>query len=143
MAKAKKTGPNLWLFKEEPSHYSYADFERDGETNWTGVSNALALKHLRNCTAGDRVFYYHTGNEKAIVAIATVIAPNKPQDQSTKDVAVTIRPWGWLKHPVSLARIKSEKSLSGWELARISRLSIMPVTLAQWRKVMELSAKPS
>jgi predicted RNA-binding protein with PUA-like domain len=142
MSKPKKP-PNLWLFKEEPTHYAYANLERDGQTEWTGVSNALALKHLRQCTAGDLVFYYHTGKEKSIVAIMEITAPLEPQDQSVKDVAVTVRPLKRLKHSVSLARVKSEKSLSSWELTRISRLSIMPVTEAQWRKVMEMSEKPT
>lgn len=134
---------NLWLLKEEPTSYSYADLERDGETEWSGVSNALALKHLRQCVRGDRVFFYHTGKEKAIIGIAEVTAPAKPQDQAIKDVRITVRPVKRLKHPVSLAQVKGDKSLAGWVLAKMPRLSVMPVTEAQWQRVLELSAKPT
>ena len=134
---------NLWLLKEEPTSYSYADLERDGETEWSGVSNALALKHLRQCVHGDRAFFYHTGKDKAIVGIAEVTAPAKPQDQAIKDVRITVRPVKRLKYPVSLAQVKGDKSLAGWVLAKMPRLSVMPVTEAQWRRVLELSAKPT
>jgi predicted RNA-binding protein with PUA-like domain len=126
----------LWLFKEEPTHYSFADLERDGEAVWDGIGNALALKHLRQCKPGDRVFYYHTGNERAVVGEMEVVRGSKP---GAKDVAVTVRPVRRLQHPVSLARIKSRKEFEDWELVRISRLSIMPVTRGQWKLVEALS----
>ncbi len=132
---------NLWLLKEEPTQYSFADLERDGETEWSGVSNALALKHLRQCVAGDRAFFYHTGKEKAIIGIMEVTAPAKPQDQAIKDVRVMLRLVKRLKNPVTLAQVKADKSLTGWALAKMPRLSVMPVTAAQWRRVVELSAK--
>ena len=134
---------NHWLLKEEPTSYSFTDLIRDGETEWSGVSNALALIHLRQFVAGDRAFFYNTGKEKAIVGIVEVVAPSEPQDKAVKDVRVTVRPVKLLKNPVSLARVKADKSLSGWALAKISRLSVMPVTATQWRRVLELSEKPT
>jgi len=130
-----------WLLKEEPAHYSFADLERDGKTEWSGVSNSLALKHLRQCVTGDRAFFYHTGNEKAVIGIVEVISPDKPQDSSIKDVRISVKPLKRLKAPVSLAIIKGDKSLSGWILVKMSRLSVMPVTSAQWRRVLELADK--
>lgn len=133
---------NRWLFKEEPTHYSFSDLVRDGETTWSGVSNALALIHLRKCKSGDQVFFYHTGKEKAIVGIMEIVQPKAPQDKSQKEVTVTVKPILALNRPVSLLEIRSEKTLTDWELAKISRLSIMPVTKTQWQKVMELADKP-
>jgi predicted RNA-binding protein with PUA-like domain len=130
-----------WLFKEEPSHYSFADLERDGSTVWNGVSNALALQNLRKVRPGDRVFFYHTGKEKAVVGVMEVAAAG-PDKKDENAVAVTVRPVRRLQHPVSLSRIKSDKSLAGWELVRLPRLSVMPVTDAQWRRVEALSRKP-
>ncbi len=134
---------NLWLLKEEPTHYSFADLERDGETEWSGVSNALALKHLRQCVVGDQAFFYHTGKVKAVIGIMEVMAPRQPQDQAIKDVRIIARFVKWLKHPVTLAQVKADKSLASWHLAKMPRLSVMPVTSAQWRRVLELSAKPT
>jgi predicted RNA-binding protein with PUA-like domain len=134
---------NLWLLKEEPTHYSFADLERDGQTTWTGVTNALALKHLRQCVAGDRAFFYHTGKEKCIVGIIEITAPKKPQDPAIKDVSITVRPLKRLKQPVTLSQVKGDKSLASWYLAKMPRLSVMPVTEGQWQRVLELSAKPT
>jgi len=125
-----------WLFKEEPSHYSFADLERDGTTTWDGVANALALRHLRAVRPGDRVLLYHTGKEKAVVGELEVVAA--AGDES----GVTVRPVRRLQHPVPLSRIKSEAALADWELVRLPRLSVMPVTGAQWRRVEELGREP-
>ena len=133
-----------WLFKEEPTHYNFADLERDGTTTWDGVANALALQNLRKVRLGDRVFFYHTGKEKAVVGEMVVVA-GAAQDAGNKDegqVAVTVQAVRRLQHPVSLSRIKSESALAGWELVRLPRLSVMPVTDAQWRRVEELSKTP-
>jgi predicted RNA-binding protein with PUA-like domain len=128
-----------WLFKEEPSHYSFADLERDGTAVWDGVANALALQHLRKVQPGDRVFYYHTGKEKAVVGEMVVVSAMQDDD---KAVAVTVRPVRRLHHPVPLSRIKEDSAFVGWELVRLPRLSVMPVTDAQWQRVEELGKKP-
>jgi predicted RNA-binding protein with PUA-like domain len=126
-----------WLFKEEPDHYSFADLQSDGKAVWDGVSNALALKNLRATTPGDRVFFYHTGKEKAIIGIMQ-IASAQPGDDG-EGVVVEVEPVRKLQHPVSLARIKQEEDLASWELVRLPRLSIVPVTEAQWKRIEEMS----
>ena len=132
-----------WLFKEEPTHYSFADLERDGATVWDGVANALALKNLRQVRPGDRVLFYHTGKEKAVVGEA-VIAPGSAKGSGNKEkqAAVTIQAVRRLQHPVPLSRIKADPAFAAWELVRLPRLSVMPVTEAQWRRIEELSRNP-
>src|SRR5262245_30197496 len=129
-----------WLFKEEPGHYSFADLVRDRKAVWSGVSNALARQHLRQVRVGDRVFFYHTGKEKAIVGEMRIIGAPRPDPDSDdpKAVVVEVEPVKALGRPVPLARIKEDEALADWELVRLSRLSVMPVTEAQWRRVLEL-----
>jgi predicted RNA-binding protein with PUA-like domain len=121
----------LWLFKEEPTHYGYGDLEREGQAVWEGVRNALALKHLRNVQRGDRILYYHTGKEKAVVGAVKAI--------SAKDGVVAVAPVHRLARPVTLREIKADPTFKNWELVRISRLSVMPVTAAQWKRIEELA----
>ncbi len=129
-----------WLFKEEPTHYNFADLQRDGPTVWEGVRNNLALANLRRVRAGDRCFYYHTGKEKAVVGEMRVVAgPGPEAGGGPNAVVVTVEAVRRLHHPVSLARIKADPLLAGWDLVRLPRLSVVPVTPAQWRRVMELS----
>ena len=123
-----------WLFKQEPSCYSYADLERDGATTWDGVNNPLAKKYLRQVQAGDSVLLYHTGKEKAIVGEMRAV--------SAEDGMVTVAPVRRLKRPVALAELKAQKSLQSWELIRISRLSVMPVSDAQARTIEKLASTP-
>lgn len=131
-----------WLFKTEPDCYSFTDLERDGSTLWDGVTNALARKNLRQVQPDDRVWYYHTGGEKAVVGEARVVGGPQPDPTAEGDkngVAVTVRPVRRLAHPVTLARIKADKLLAGWELVRLPRLSVVPVTPEQWSRVEELA----
>ncbi len=130
-----------WLFKEEPTHYSFADLERDRITVWDGITNALALQNLRKVRPGDRVFYYHSGKEKAIVGEMAIVDGPRPDPSGDNDrlVVVTVKPVRRLHAPVSLARIKSDPALADWELVRLPRLSVMRVTDAQWRRVEALS----
>lgn len=134
---------SFWLFKEEPGHYSFDDLQRDGSTTWSGVTNALAQKHLRAIKKGDRVFYYHTGSEKAVVGIIEVTADPTPDpdDPDGKRVVVTVKPLQKLKNPVNLAAIKADKAFASWELVRIARLSVMPVPTQLWKKIEKLSEK--
>jgi predicted RNA-binding protein with PUA-like domain len=132
----------IWLCKQEPSCYSFDDLVRDGGTVWDGVSNALARKHLRQMKPGDRVFFYHTGKEKAVVG-EMVVASEPRQDPKSDDeaaVAVNMKPVRKLARPVTLTEIKADKKLATWDLVRISRLSVVPVTEAQWRQVESLAA---
>lgn len=130
-----------WLFKEEPTHYSFADLERDGGTLWNGIDNHLARKHLRHVKSKDRIFYYHTGKEKAIVGIMRAVSDAGPDPDSDdpKAVSVRVEPLRRLAHSVSLEVVKNDPQLADWELVRISRLSVMPVTKSQWKRIEELS----
>src|SRR5918996_2639299 len=96
-----------WLFKEEPTHYSYDDLVRDGKTTWTGVRNPLAQRHLRSVKKGDRIFFYHTGNEKAVVGVAKAEGPAYPDpaDKSGKLYAVDVIPFKKLKAAITLAAV--------------------------------------
>jgi len=130
-----------WLFKEEPTHYSYEDLVRDKKTSWSGVRNALAQKHLRAVEKGDRIFYYHTGDQKAVVAVARAAsnAYPDPADPDGKLFAVDVAPVEPLARPVTLTEIKAEPSLKEMPLVRISRLSVMPVTDREWDRIVKLS----
>jgi predicted RNA-binding protein with PUA-like domain len=130
-----------FLFKEEPTHYSFEDLRRDGKTVWSGVKNALAQKHLKSVKKGDRIFYYHTGDEKAVVGIAKAASDAYPdsKDRSGKMAVVDVAPVGKLPRPVTLAEIKATKSLATMPLVRISRLSVMPVTDAEWAVIEKLA----
>jgi predicted RNA-binding protein with PUA-like domain len=129
-----------WLFKEEPGCYSFADLERDGSTTWSGVTNALAQKHLRTIKKGDKVFFYHTGDEKAVVGVmeATADPTPDPDDPAGKRVVVTLKPLRKLNTPVTLAAIKADEAFAEWELVRISRLSVMPVPEKLWKKIEKM-----
>src|SRR5262245_36907036 len=126
-----------WLFKEEPTHYGFDDFVKDKTTTWSGVKNPLAQKHLRSVKKGDRIFYYHTGDEKAIVGIAKALgdAYGDPKDKTGKQVVVDVAPVKRLARPVSLAEIKADRAFKDFPLVRISRLSVMPVTDAEWERI--------
>ena len=131
-----------FLFKEEPTHYSYDDLVREKKTRWSGVKNPLAQKHLRSVKKGDSIFYYHTGDEKAIVAIAKAAgdAYPDPADKSGKLYAVDVMPVQKLKRPVTLAEIKAKPAFKDFPLVRISRLSVMPVSDREWAAIEKMSA---
>lgn len=126
-----------WLFKEEPSCYNYATLEKDGSTLWSGVKNALARQHLRKVRKGDRVLYYHTGTERAIVGEMRVAAEptTDPASDDPKSVAVKVVPVQRWEPPVTLQEIKADPLFAEWELLRISRLSVMPVSPQLWRRL--------
>jgi predicted RNA-binding protein with PUA-like domain len=130
-----------WLFKEEPTHYSFDDLVRDGKTSWTGVRNPVAQKHLRAVAKGDRIFFYHTGNEKAVIGIAKAAASAypDPSDTSGKFYAVDILPVKKLPQPVTLAAVKADKSFASFALTRVPRLSVMPVTDDEWDRIVAMS----
>ena len=128
-----------WLVKEEPTHYGFDAFLKDKKAAWSGVRNPLAQKHLRAVTKGDRVFYYHTGDEKAVVGIAKAVSNPYPEDKSEKYVAVDLVPVGRLPRPVTLAEIKADPAFKEFPLVRISRLSVMPVSDAEWARILQLA----
>ena len=123
-----------WLLKTEPSTYSIADLQREKRTRWDGVKNAAALIHLRRMAVGDQLFIYHTGSEKAVVGIARVFTADP------KDGVVTLEYEKTLKHPVTLAAIKADKAFKEFALVKISRLSAMPVSADNWKRIAKLGA---
>lgn len=131
-----------WLFKEEPTHYGYDAFVKDKSTVWSGVRNPVAQRHLHAVKKGDRIFYYHTGDEKAIVGIAkaTANAYADPDDASGKAAVVDIAPVKKLKRPVTLKEIKADRAFKDFPLVRISRLSVMPVTDDEWDRIEKMAA---
>jgi predicted RNA-binding protein with PUA-like domain len=131
-----------WLVKEEPTHYAFDALARDGRTRWSGVKNPLAQKHLRAMAKGDRVFYYHTGSEKAIVGIAKVLGEPypDPDDRTGKMFVVDLAPVKRLPRPVTLAAIKADRFFADFALVRMPRLSVMPVSDEQWEHVLEMAA---
>jgi predicted RNA-binding protein with PUA-like domain len=130
-----------WLFKEEPSSYSFEQFTKDGGTSWAGVRNPLAQKHLRSVKKGDVVLYYHTGTERAVVGIARATSDPyaDPKDKSGKLAVVNIAPVRALKRPVTLAEIKASKAFASFALTRLPRLSVMPVSDAELKEIEKLS----
>jgi predicted RNA-binding protein with PUA-like domain len=130
-----------WLFKTEPSAYSWAALERDGHAVWDGVKNALALKHLAGVAKGDEVLVYHTGDEKAVIGVAEVVrgAYPDPKQKDPRLVVVDLRPQGALARPVRLAEMRANKKLAGFDLLRLPRLSVMPVPAASWAAIMEMA----
>jgi predicted RNA-binding protein with PUA-like domain len=130
-----------WLFKEEPTHYSYDALVKDKKTMWSGVKNPLAQKHLRSVKKDDRIFYYHTGDEKSVVGIAKALgdAYPDPSDKSGKHSVVDVAPVKKLPRAVTLAEIKADSAFKDFPLVRISRLSVMPVTDAEWTRIVEMA----
>jgi len=126
-----------WLFKEEPSSYSFDALVRDKKAVWSGVKNPLAQKHLHAVRKGDRIFYYHTGVEKAVVGIATALgdAYPDPQDKTGRQAVVDVGPVKKLARPVTLAEIKADAAFNAFPLVRLSRLSVMPVTDNEWERI--------
>jgi predicted RNA-binding protein with PUA-like domain len=133
-----------WLIKSEPFVYSWDQFVQDGRTCWDGVRNYSARINLRAMKKGDQAFYYHSNEGKEIVGIAKVVReayqdPTTEEDWSAVDFA-PVRP---LTHPVTHARIKTEPSLAGMALMRLSRLSVQPVTDTEWKRILKLSEETS
>ena len=131
---------NFWLVKQEPSAYSWSDFNKDGGTSWTGVRNYTARNNLRKMLKGDEVLFYHSGEEKAVVGVAKVtraayVDPTSSEgDWSTVDLS----PVRSLPQPVTLAKIKQTPRLKPIPLVRQSRLSVMPLTKAEFDTILKM-----
>ena len=130
-----------WLIKEEPTNYNFDDLVRDGRTVWSGVRNPVAQKHLQSMREGDRIFFYYTGDVKAVVGIAKAASSPyaDPADKTGKFYAIDIVPVKKLKSPVTLAAVKADRSFASFPLVRISRLSVMPVTDDEWKRIEAMS----
>ena len=135
--KKRSTG-SYWMVKQEPETYSWDDFVKDGETDWTGVRNYQARNNLRAMKAGDRVLFYHSGKEKAVVGTAEVTkaAYEDPTADDEQWVAVDLKPVKRLKNPVPLAAIRYDKRLSELPLIRQSQLSVMPLTKDEFETIV-------
>jgi len=134
-----------WLFKSEPDTWSWDDQVKKGKTgqSWDGVRNFTARNNMRAMKVGDRGFFYHTGEEKAVVGIVEVIrtAHRDPTDKTGEWECVDLEAIKPLKKPVTLAEIKANKKLAGMSLVKYSRLSVQPVNDAEWRIVLDMSGE--
>ena len=133
--------PQYWLLKTEPTSYSWEDLVRDGHAVWDGVANPVARKNLRSFKAGDRVLIYHTGNVKAAIGLAKVVKSPYPDPKSKdeKAVVVDLEPDRALAQPVTLAAMKANRKLAGFDLLRLPRLSVVPVPEDHWRTILDMS----
>ena len=133
--------PNYWILKTDTDTYSFDDLARERRAVWDGVSNALALKHIRGMAKGDPVLIYHSGDEKALIGLARVAsAPYPDPNQSDpKLVVVDIEAGKRLPHPVSLATVKADPAFADLGLVRMSRLSVIPVSEAHWKRLLALA----
>jgi predicted RNA-binding protein with PUA-like domain len=129
-----------WLLKTEPGSYSAADLQREKRTTWDGVANALALKHLRAMAEGDEVIIYHTGDERQCVAIAEVTGEPRPDPKEPKSATVDLKFKSMLPRPVTLSEIKADAAFAGYDLVRLSRLSVVPTPKEIWKRLMQLSS---
>ena len=132
---------SYWLLKTEPDCYAWGDLARDKKTVWDGVTNALALKHIRTMKKGDLALIYHTGDERQAIGIAEVTrAPYAdPNADDERQVVIDLKPKRKLKRPVTLDEIKADPAFAGWDLLRISRLSVVPVPEPMWERLEELA----
>jgi len=130
-----------WLLKSEPNVYSYADLERDLQTIWDGVNNNLALIHIRTAQPKDLALIYHTGDERRAVGIGEIISLPYPDPKlnDPKRAVFDIKAVRSLPQPVTLAQIKQNPDFEGFDLIRISRLSVVPVSEAHWQKILKLA----
>ncbi|PYT07059.1 MAG: EVE domain-containing protein, partial [Acidobacteria bacterium] len=131
------------LFKTEPSQYSLDDLARDGRAVWDGVTNPLALKNLRQARKGDPVLIYHTGDERKAVGLARIVKEPYPDPKrgSEKLVVVDIEFAQPLGRPVALDEMKKNPRLKGFDLLRLGRLSIVPVSDDHWQEIMKMAGR--
>jgi predicted RNA-binding protein with PUA-like domain len=124
-----------WLFKSEPSAFSWDDLVKKGSTGWDGVRNHQAANNMKAMKLGERGFFYHSVEEKRIVGVVEVVGPYRPDpsDASGRFGMVEVRALVAVKHPVTLAEIKAEPRLANLALVRQSRLSVVPIGEAEWR----------
>ncbi|MCR5873806.1 EVE domain-containing protein [Phenylobacterium sp. J426] len=130
-----------WLVKSEPNTYSFEDLQRDGRTVWDGVRNNAAALHLKAMKVGDEVLFYHSQEGLAVVGIAKVAKEAFPDasDPSGRFVAVELTPVRPLKTPVTLQQMKAEPALADMAMIRQSRLSVSPVTAAEWDAILKMA----
>jgi predicted RNA-binding protein with PUA-like domain len=131
-----------WLLKTEPEEYSYCDLERDGTTVWEGVSNSLALKHLRTMEIGDLALIYHTGKQRRVIGVAQVVSQPYPDPKldDAKRVVVQVQAVRRVQEPITLTQIKQDGNFEGFDLVRLTRLSVVPVSEPHWQRLLQLTS---
>ena len=131
-----------WLVKQEPSAYSWSDFVRDGKTSWTGVRNFTARNNLRAMEEGDAVLFYHSVTDKAVVGVAEVTRTAYPDPSADEGEwsAVDLVPKQAFARPVTLQDVKANPRLGAMALLRLSRLSVQPVTPAEFAEIVRLGS---
>ena len=127
-----------WILRSEPDAYGWDDLVRDGATEWDGVRNYTARNFLKAMAPGDLALFYHSNTEKAAVGVMEVTRAWRPDGPDEKWASVAVEPRGKLERPVTLAAIKAEPRLASLEMLRQSRLSVTPVSAAEWAVLMEL-----
>ncbi|HWB52552.1 MAG TPA: EVE domain-containing protein [Tepidisphaeraceae bacterium] len=132
---------NYWLLKTEPTCYSWPEMVKDKKTVWDGITNALALKHLRTMNKGDLALFYHTGTERHAIGIIEVVSAPYPDPKMEDErmAVVDVKLKKQLKRPVSLQEFKADPAFAGWDLLRLSRLSVVPVPAKMWKRIEELA----
>lgn len=130
-----------WLLKTEPDCYNWSDLLRDKKTVWDGVTNSLALKHIRTVKKADEALVYHTGDQRAAVGIAEVTSGPYPDPKADdpRIVVFDVKAKRELSNPVTLDAIKADPAFAGWDLLRNSRLSVVPVPAHLWKRIEKLS----
>lgn len=139
----KASSPSIWLIKSEPEKYGYSDLVRDGRTVWDGVRNAQAAIWLRAMRVGDLLLFYHSRTELSVVGVARVSgeAFADPTDPTGRFVAVEIEPVRALPKPVPLADMRANPALAGMVMFRQFRLSVTPVTSAEWSAIRVMAGE--
>jgi predicted RNA-binding protein with PUA-like domain len=134
-----------WLLKTEPDCYSWDDLTRDKKTVWDGITNALALKHLRTAKKGDLALIYHTGDERTAIGVAEITSNSYPDPKGDDDrlAVVDLKPKRKLAHGVTISDIKADPAFTGWDFIRNSRLSVVPVPEKMWKRIDQLSEESS
>jgi predicted RNA-binding protein with PUA-like domain len=133
--------PNYWILKTDADTYPFDQLVRERRTVWDGVSNALALKHIRSMRAGDHAFIYHSGDDKALVGLARILSDPypDPKNKDPKLAVVDLEAGDRLPQPVTLAAIKADPAFADLGLVRMSRLSVIPVPPAQWKRLLAMA----
>ena len=130
--------PNYWILKTEPSSYSFDRLATERRAVWDGVSNALALKHLRSMAKGNQTFIYHTGDEKALVGLARIASDPYPDPKDDKLTVVDVEAGDRLPTSVTLAAVKADPAFAQLGLVRMSRLSVIPVPPDLWKRLLAM-----
>ncbi len=131
--------PAHWILKTEPTTYSFDRLVKEETAVWDGVTNPVALKNIRSMQKGDELMIYHTGDEKAVVGLASVASAPYADPKNAKLAVVDIKAGQALARPVTLAEIRAEPAFKDMALVRMPRLSVVPASEAQWKKLLQMA----